>query len=47
METLKGRGAYTGTVEGIALVCPESIQGWSGIRYRYQGVDNVSVILDF
>lgn len=31
MEMIKGRGAYGGVVEGIALVCPESIQGWSGV----------------
>ncbi|ONI40520.1 hypothetical protein AN639_00045 [Candidatus Epulonipiscium fishelsonii] len=31
MEKIVGRGAFSGIVEGIALVCPESIQGWSGI----------------
>lgn len=31
METLKGRGAYSGIAEGIALVCPDSIQGWAGV----------------
>lgn len=28
---LKGRVAFEGSVEGEALVCPESIQGWAGI----------------
>lgn len=28
---IKGRGAYTGKASGIALVCPDSIQGWSGV----------------
>lgn len=27
---LKGRGAYTGVAEGIAVVCPDSIAGNSG-----------------
>ncbi len=31
MEMLKARGAFSGIAEGIALVCPESIQGWSGV----------------
>lgn len=31
MEVLKGRGAYAGVAEGIALVCPDSIQGWAGV----------------
>ena len=33
METIviKGRKAMGGIVEGEALVCPESIQGWAGI----------------
>jgi len=31
MEQLKARGAFAGVAEGIALVCPESIQGWSGV----------------
>ncbi len=31
METLKARGAYTGIAEGLALVCPDSIQGWAGV----------------
>lgn len=31
METIIGRGALAGIAEGIALVCPESIQGWSGV----------------
>ncbi|MCL1993872.1 MAG: DUF126 domain-containing protein [Spirochaetes bacterium] len=28
---LKGRGAIKGVVEGSALVCKESIQGWAGV----------------
>jgi predicted aconitase with swiveling domain len=28
---LKGRGAFSGKAEGVALVCPESIQGWEGV----------------
>lgn len=28
---LKGRPAYPGKAAGEALVCPESIQGWSGV----------------
>jgi uncharacterized protein len=28
---LFGRGAVDGIAEGYALVCPESIQGWSGL----------------
>ncbi len=28
---IQGRGAYEGVVEGEALVCPESIQGWAGV----------------
>ena len=31
VKTLQGRGAYLGQAEGLALVCPESIQGWSGV----------------
>jgi predicted aconitase with swiveling domain len=33
METLTitGRGVIPGIVEGIALVCPQSITGWGGI----------------
>lgn len=30
----KGRKAVGGVVEGEALVCPESIQGWAGIDDR-------------
>ncbi len=30
-KILKGRGAIKGVVEGEALVCPESIQGWAGV----------------
>lgn len=30
-KTLQGRGAYPGQAEGLALVCPESIQGWAGV----------------
>ncbi len=30
-EQLTGRGAIAGVVEGEALVCPNSIQGWAGI----------------
>ena len=32
--TFEGRGAYPGQAEGLALVCPESIQGWAGIDDR-------------
>lgn len=32
--SLQGRGAIGGIAEGEALVCPESIQGWSGIDDR-------------
>ena len=28
---IKGRGAFPGKASGEALVCPESIQGWSGV----------------
>jgi len=28
---LKGRPAVGGIIEGTALVCPESIQGWAGV----------------
>lgn len=28
---INGRGAFGGVVEGEALVCPESIQGWAGV----------------
>ncbi|MCL2368558.1 MAG: DUF126 domain-containing protein [Oscillospiraceae bacterium] len=28
---IKGRGAVKGIAHGEALVCPESIQGWSGV----------------
>ena len=28
---IKGRGAVKGIARGEALVCPESIQGWSGV----------------
>jgi predicted aconitase with swiveling domain len=31
---LYGRGAMPGIAEGLALVCPESIQGWAGIDDR-------------
>jgi predicted aconitase with swiveling domain len=31
---LKGRKAIPGVVEGEALVCPESIQGWAGVDDR-------------
>ncbi len=27
----KGRSAFSGKASGIALVCPESIQGWAGV----------------
>lgn len=30
-KILKGRGAIKGVVEGEALVCSESIQGWAGV----------------
>lgn len=30
-KTLKGRGAVPGIVEGEALVCRQSIQGWAGV----------------
>lgn len=29
--TLQGRPAYSGKAEGEAIVCPQSIQGWSGV----------------
>lgn len=29
--TMRGRGVVAGVVEGEALVCPNSIQGWGGI----------------
>ena len=32
--TIQGRGAFAGVVEGEALVCPESIQGWAGVDDR-------------
>lgn len=28
---LQGRPAYRGTAAGEAIVCPQSIQGWSGV----------------
>lgn len=28
---LQGRSAFPGKAEGVALVCPESIQGWAGV----------------
>lgn len=31
---MRGRGAYAGIVEGEALVCAESIQGWAGVEDR-------------
>lgn len=37
---LKGRGAVKGVVEGEAMVCPESIQGWAGID------DHTGVIIE-
>lgn len=42
METfvLQGRGAYDGIAEGIALVCPDSIQGWAGVS------DSTGVIIE-
>lgn len=33
-EKIIGRGAYGGVAEGIALVVPDSIQGWAGIDDR-------------
>ena len=30
-KVLMGRGAMAGVAEGVALVCPESLQGWAGI----------------
>jgi predicted aconitase with swiveling domain len=30
--TIQGRGAIAGRTEGVALVCPKSITGWSGIN---------------
>ena len=32
--TIQGRPAMGGVVEGEALVCPESIQGWAGVNDR-------------
>lgn len=31
VKRIKGRGVLGGTVEGEAVVCPESITGWGGI----------------
>ena len=28
---MKGRVALPGRAEGVALVCPDSIQGWAGV----------------
>jgi len=30
-KVIVGRGALKGIVEGEALVCPDSIQGWAGV----------------
>lgn len=38
--SLQGRGAVGGIAEGEALVCPDSIQGWSGID------DHTGVIIE-
>ncbi len=37
---IKGRGVVKGVAEGLALVCPESIQGWAGIN------DQTGVIIE-
>lgn len=31
---LKGRPAYKGVAEGIAMCCPNSIQGWAGVEAK-------------